>query len=153
MKGFTFIELMVVVAIGAILTAGGLAAYRGIGEKEGLKQSGLGLESNLKLVQRKALSGEKPEGCSGTLESFQVTAGGDDQTYLVQARCSDFSPDAISYQLDKGIKFQPLISQIDFEVLRQGVTGAQTIILTTTAGNFSYQVVVETGGVIRGRAL
>ena len=153
MKGFTFIELMVVVAIGAILTAGGLAAYRGIGEKEALKQAGLTLESNLKLVQRKALSGEKPEGCSGTLESFRISPSVDDQTYLVQARCSLSSPDAISYQLDEGIKFQSPITPIDFEVLRQGVSGSQSIILTNIAGSFTYQLVIEASGVIRGRAL
>lgn len=152
MRGFTFIELMVVIAISALLTAGGLAAYRGVGEKEALKQAGLSFESNLKLIQQKALAGEKPEGCSGTLESFRVW-GSDDQTYRAQAQCSLSSPDAISYQLDEKIKFQTPPSPLDFTVLRNGVNGAQTIVLTTISGSFSYQVIVESSGVIRGRQL
>lgn len=153
MRGFTFIELMVVVAIGAILTAGGLAAYRGVGEKEGLKQAGLTLESNLKLVQRRALAGEKPDGCDGTLLSFRVFAGGDNQSYLVAAQCSLASPTAVNFQLDEGANFQTPITPLDFAVLRNGVSGAQTIILTTDSGSFSYQVVVEESGVIRGMPL
>lgn len=153
MRGFTFIELMVVVAIGAILTAGGLAAYRGVGEKEGLKQAGLTFESNLKLVQRRALSGEKPDGCTGTLLSFRVFAGGDNHSYLVAAQCSLASPGVISYQLDEGANFQMPITTLDFAVLRNGVSGAQTIILTTDSASFSYQVVIEESGVIRGKPL
>lgn len=153
MRGFTFIELMVVVAIGAILTAGGLAAYRGVGEKEGLKQAGLTFESNLKLTQRKALAGEKPDDC-GSLSSFRVLPGGDLESYLVLPQCSLLpDPPATEYTLDKGVRFATQITPIDFEVLRQGVSGAQTIILTTDSGSFSYQVVVEESGVIRGKPL
>lgn len=154
MRGFTFIELMVVITISAILTAGGLAAYRGIGEKEGLKQAGLNFESNLKLTQHKALAGEKPVGCTGLLQAFRLSAGSDEQTYSVQAICSLSNSSPIVYTLGEGIKFQSLITTpIDFAVLRNGVNGAQTVILTTNSGSFSYQVMVETSGVIRGMPL
>ena len=153
--GFTLIEMMVVITISGILVAGGLAAYKGISEKENLKQAGLTLESNLKLAARRAQAGEKPENCSGNLTSFSVSAVGSDVTkYQVQAKCSTGDATAVEYVLGDGVEFQSVINPpIDFWPLRNGVTGGQTLTLTTISGSFSYQVVVEASGVIRGGLL
>ena len=152
--GFTLIEMMVVIAISGILVAGGLAAYKGISEKENLKQAGLTLESNLKLAARRAQAGEKPGDCSGSLTSFTVSAGTDNTKYQVQALCSQQNAAAVEYVLGDGIQFQQVFTTpIDLLPLRNGVTGGQTITLTTTSGAFSYQVIVENSGVIRGGLL
>jgi len=152
--GFTLIEMMVVIAISGILVAGGLAAYKGISEKENLKQAGLTLESNLKLAARRAQAGEKPADCSGSLTSFTVSAGTDNTKYQVQAKCSAGDATAVEYVLGDGVEFQSVITtSIDFWPLRNGVTGGQTLTLTTTSGSFSYQVIVENSGVMRGGLL
>lgn len=153
--GFTLIEMMVVITISGILVAGGLAAYKGISEKENLKQAGLTMESNLKLAARRAQAGDKPENCGGSLTSFSVSAvGGDNTKYQIQALCSSASAAAVEYVLGDGVEFQQVLpTPIEFLPLRNGVIGGQTITLTTTSGAFSYQVIVESSGVIRGNLL
>jgi prepilin-type N-terminal cleavage/methylation domain-containing protein len=149
--GFTLIELLVAVAIGAILVAGGLAAYRGIGEKQTLKQAGLELETNLRSVQKKALSGEKPTGCSGVLQGFRVKYKSS-TSYAVQADCSLTNSPEQEFNLPEGVEFSAAFSEdIFFPVLKSGLIGAQT--LTLQSDSFSYQVIVGSSGVIQGEML
>jgi len=146
-QGFTLIELIVAVAIGAVLIAGGMAAYKGVGEKQNLKQAGLEFKTNLTSTQKKALSGEKPSGCTGSLESFEVDYVSESE-YSVQANCSVFSPEAEGVSLPEEVSFSAPFSTITFPVLSAGLSGGQTIVISSDS--FSYQVVVEPSGVIEG---
>jgi prepilin-type N-terminal cleavage/methylation domain-containing protein len=147
--GFTLIELLVAVGISALLVLGGLAAYRGIGEKQMLKQAGLELQTNLRAFQKKALSGEKPSGCTGVLDGFEVKYVSL-ISYQFQAICSLNSPAPTVVQLPNSgkVSFAAEFSPLRFEVLSLGVSGAQSIRLVS--GSRTYQVTIEKSGVIEG---
>ena len=147
--GFTLIEILVAVMIGAVLFSGGLAAYRGIGEKQEVKQAGVSFQTNLRLFQKKALAGEKPVGCTGSLIGFRVSWD-DVDSYIMQADCQTTDPISNPIDLGENITF---IGSFDvfFPVLRAQVTGAGVITLTN--GTFSYAVTVSPNGVIEGSLL
>jgi hypothetical protein len=100
------------------------------------------------------LAGEKPNGCTGSLEGFLVKNGSSLLSYVVEAECTITNSPQTEYVLGENVQLLNALSEdILFMVLRNGVVGAQTITLTTTSGSFSYQVVVEQSGVIRGNWL
>ncbi len=152
-QGFTFVELMVTITIGMILVAGGLAAYRGAGEREELKQAGFSFQTNLKSFQQKALSGEKPAGCLGTLEDFRVQADAGLTSYSVMAECSTVDGPETDFELITGVEFSAEFSDIVFYTLESTLDGAQTIDLITDSGEYTYQLTIESTGVIRGEML
>jgi len=59
MKGYTLIEVLVVVFIILLLTGGSLAAFGNFSKSSTLKQAGLNLKNSLREVQSKAFTGEK----------------------------------------------------------------------------------------------
>ena len=151
--GFTLIELMVTIAIGLILVGGGLAAFRGAGTKEDLKQAGYSLQTNLRLFQQKASSGEKPVGCLGDLEGFRVEADPGLTMYQVKAECGIADGPETEFELTGGAVFEAEFSDIVFYVLKPEPGGAQTITLNSEDGEYSYEVIIESSGVIRGGIL
>lgn len=149
--GFTFIELMITVGISGILFAGGLAAYRGIGEKQNLKQAGISFQSNLRLIQGKATAGEKPSDCGGaSFLGYQVSYQSE-TSYAVQPLCQDTDTTALItiVELADKVKFSNNFS-ITFYGLESEITGPGLINLTKDNINYYYQVAVEQSGVITG---
>jgi len=152
-KGFTLIELLVAIAIGGILFSGGLAAYRGIGEKQTVKQAGISFQSKLRLFQQKALAGEKPSECDipgEILEGYRVDWESS-TSYIMTAVCSITSPTENTINLVENVAFGGNFGTIFFPVLRSELTGAQVITLTN--GTFSYEVEIQSTGVIKGEML
>lgn len=157
-RGFTLIELMVAVAIGLILVGGGLAAFRGAGAKEEIKQAGYTFQINLRLFQQKALSGEKPVGCLGDLDGYRVMVEADPDPdslnkYKVKAECSLADGPETEFELEGGAVFEAEFTDIFFKILKAEPVGAQVIILNSSEGDYSYEVTVESSGVIRGGLL
>lgn len=152
--GFTIIELMITVVIGALLITGAMAAYRGLGARQSVKQAGISFQTDLKSYQQKAFTGTKPFECGAgdTIEGYRVSYV-DSDTFSVIAVCGSGSPGSTEFNLPEGVKFQAVFnpSDIFFPVLTAEVTGAQTILLTK--GTYAYQVVIEPSGVIRGEFL
>lgn len=151
-SGFTLIELLIAVTIGGVLIGAALAAYRGMGAKQQVKQAGISFRSDLKSYQQKALAGQKPEECTGSLDGYQVS-GIDSNSFSVTAVCPAGAPVATEFDLPGEVVFEAAFNpaEIFFPVLAGAVDGAQTIVLTQ--GDYSYQVVVEASGVIRGEML
>ena len=153
-KGFTLIELMIAVVISGLLLTGALAAYRGLNTKQVVKQAGISFQTDLKSYQQKALAGTKPEECGAgdSIEGYQVSYV-DEDSFSVVAVCSLGQPAATEGNLPQGVEFQAVFnpSDIFFPVLVSEVSGAQTIILTNDT--YSYQVIIEPSGVIRGQML
>lgn len=151
-RGFTLIELLIAVVISGILIGAAMAAYRGQGAKQKVKQAGVSFQTNLKSYQQKALAGQKPEECTGSLDGYQVS-GIDSNSFSVTAVCQTGAPVATEFDLPGEVVFQAAFNpaEIFFPVLSGAVDGAQTIVLTQ--GDYSYQVVVEASGVIRGEML
>jgi len=152
--GFTIIELMITVVIGALLITGAMVAYRGLGARQSVKQVGISFQTDLKSYQQKALTGTKPSACeaSDTIEGYRIS-NVDNDTFSVVAVCGSGSPESIEFNLPEGVEFQAAFNPNDifFPVLTAEVTGAQTIVLTKD--NYRYQVIIEPSGVIRGQML
>lgn len=153
-RGFTLIELLITVVIGGVLIAGAIAAYRGLGTKQKVKQAGISFQTDLKSYQQKALSGQKPIECGGgdTLSGYGISYV-NAETYSVQAVCRTNNPAATQVSLPTDVVFAAAFNpaQIFFPVLKSQAVGAQTITLTLSGQ--SYQVVIENSGVIRGQML
>jgi len=149
-NGFTLIELLVAVSIGMILTVGGLAAYRGFGEKQSLIKAGLKLETDLRLAQKKAFSGEKPAVCSGILKGFLLKRE-DPSSYKIYIDClGGVAAIGEAISLPEGVIFSTGAFEVFFPVLKSMVTGAT---INLQSDSFSYQVTIEDSGVIRGELL
>ena len=151
-RGFTLIELLISVAISGILISAALASYRGMSAKQQAKQAGIGLVSDLKNYQQKALAGQKPSVCTVALQGYQVTYV-DSNSYSVKALCPPGGPAATEVSLPNEVVFSAAFNpvQIVFPVLGGQVTGAQTIIVEKDP--YQYQVTIEASGVIRGEML
>ncbi|MCX6816491.1 MAG: type II secretion system protein [Candidatus Beckwithbacteria bacterium] len=146
--GFTLVELLVVVAISAVLFGGGLAAYRGIGDKQAVKQNGATFLSNLRSVQQKALASEKPTDCgTNPFKGYRVNTS-HSSYYTVTAWC--VGGVAKKIDLTDGVEFVDPFN-IYFQVLKAEVLGAQTV--TLSKGTTSYEVTIEQRGVISGELL
>ncbi|KKR76039.1 MAG: hypothetical protein UU21_C0020G0016 [Candidatus Levybacteria bacterium GW2011_GWA2_40_8] len=151
--GFTLIEILVTVVISGILFGGGIAAYRGIGDKQAVKQNGATFLSNLRAFQQKALASEKPADCGANkLESFKVSYV-NVSSYSVKASCVGT---ATTITLTDEVEFTAGFNDIDFQVLKAevlngGIEEEQTI--TLQKGSTSYQVTIEQRGVISGKLL
>lgn len=150
--GFTLVELMIAVVISGLLFGGALAAYRGLSARQVVKQAGISFASDLKNYQQKALAGQKPEECLGSLDGYEVS-GIDSNSFSVTAVCTAGAPVATDFDLPGEVIFQAAFNpgEIFFPSLGSQVTGAQTIVLTKDS--YSYQVVIEPLGVIRGQML
>lgn len=84
--GYTLLEVLIVVAIIAMLFFGGYASYREFSRRQTLQNFYKEMVVNLALARQKALSGEKPSGCSGSLVGYEVSFGA--SSYSVAAVCS-----------------------------------------------------------------
>lgn len=150
MKAFTLIELMIVIAISVVVIGAGIAAYRGFADKYQIKQAGAEFQANLKLLQKKAISGEKPLECVGAFEGIRVR-NIDANNYAFQAQCSTVDGDEQTVALPATVGFDASDFDLLFATLNAAVAGApQTILLTTTGSTYNYEVKVEASGVIKG---
>lgn len=70
-KGYTLIELILIVGALMLISAFGIARYNEFNERQNVQQSADTFISNLRLVQAKALAGDKPVGCT-TLVGWTV---------------------------------------------------------------------------------
>ena len=152
--GYTLIELLVVVGITALLFGAGMAAYRGIGEKQALKEAGASFQSNLRLFQQKALVSEKPTICSSKKFKGFTVHYESASSYSVYAECEPAAVTTVtSITLKDGVEFDGGFNNVFFQVLKAevlngGVEGSQTI--TLKKGTLKYQVSIDQRGGISG---
>lgn len=92
-KGFTLVELVVVTAIIIGISGFGTANYLSFNEKQTIEQAAKTVKNNLRLIQQKAIAGEKDTGVCGP----QVLAGwclspdgsGQANAYKLYGTCGD----------------------------------------------------------------
>ena len=141
-KGFTIIELLVMMGIILLLGGGVVAAFNNFNENQRVKQAALAVKSNLRFAQNKALSGEKPSGC-GTLVGYTVTFAA--TSYVIQAQCdSGLVGASISTSFPSGVSFVPVPSSLTFAVLTGRIAGSTSI--TLSGLNKTYSLTVSGSG-------
>lgn len=143
--GYTFIELLVSVAIVIVVTGGVIVNYNTYNDSQKARQSALTVKNNLRLAQSRATNGDKPASGCTSLVGYEVRFAA--SAYTVQARCD---PEGLVegsdqvYPLESGITFSPIPSTVVFKVLSRGIDTDTTIIVA--GQNRSYQFGVTRSG-------
>jgi len=85
-KGFTLIEILVIVTVTGILLGGGLAVYSRFNEKQQVRNAAQETTEFLRTIQKRATAGDKPAGCS-QLDGYRVIVTSGTNTAQAQAIC------------------------------------------------------------------
>lgn len=144
LSGFTIIELLITISIIGLVLTIGLVYYQDFNRRQVVVQAAKDLKSNLRLAQSKALSGEKPGGCSGTLSGYRVDFTANN--YTLAAICGDIPFGARTYSFTAGVSKVSGPNSLLFRVLAGGVDPPGEIVLS--GKNYSSKVVVKAGGEI-----
>lgn len=170
-KGFTMVEMVMVVVIMAILFTMGAANYRDYQQRQYLESAVLQVEADLRLAQQMALSGVKPEepagndcqsnNLSGYLfwRSRGYESGPPEVTaqYTIYALCSDWDNRVLvkgPVDLPRGIELRPFGggNRFYFEVLARGIDRGSDVNISLRYVNSglpdSTVVVRHRGGII-----
>ena len=158
-RGFTLIELIIVVTVILVISVVTLLNYNSYTDRQRVKQAGLTLRSDLRLAQTKATSAQKPFICdeTTTLKRYTVTfsdCGGIGACYEIQPVCTrsgvvvDTDDDRIRVFLPSGVRFETSYAPISFFPVT-GVTDLTNdrLIVLTGAG-VTYTVMISTSGSI-----
>jgi prepilin-type N-terminal cleavage/methylation domain-containing protein len=101
-KGFTLIEVLVVVGLLLLTTGGVVSNYNNYNDRQKVKQATLTLKDNLRLAQTSAMSGNKPTGCSGQLTGYQV-AFTSSTLYTITALCAGGNGPTVSISMPSDV--------------------------------------------------
>lgn len=156
--GFTLIELMVVISIVLIVGTYGLLAYRDFGRRQVVTQAAEQVRTVLVRTRQRALSGERPTGCSGPLSAYQFTYTNNQATYSVGPICQT-SPSPETASLDPEHPSSPSVvfiqsgsspcpTSFKFNVLGNGTSLSSdcTITVSGYSGSITASLTVKTSG-------
>lgn len=154
-KGFTLVELLVVISIICILSVVGIASYMNFSRSQTVTQAAKKIVQDIRLAQSLANNNQKPElnicpsGCQ-TLDGYTFSLDHSSRNYTISANCLPVvaCSSIKSETLASGFDFSGL-TIVKFKVLRRGMefTGGKT--LTVTAFTKSKNIILDEGGSIR----
>lgn len=161
-RGFTLIEILIVMTIIGILFGVGYASYRDFSRRQTLIGIAKQIQGDLRLAQQMSLSGEKTEACNGKELSgigFGITKGTAPPYYRIRIICGYDAagnyPIFKTYSLPLGFTYNESTfspNPILFKVLGQGtnIPSGQTATLTIQDpfGNAA-TVTIDSGGSIK----
>lgn len=151
-KGYTLIELLVTLSIFAIVFTVGYASFRQFSLRQQIVSASKSVLSDLRLIQQKAATGEKPEGSTCTTLNGYAFVYVSTTSYELRADCSNNANVLVkAVTLPTGITFSVSTNRTLFKVLGQGtnLASSNTVTLTQTVGGNSATVVIGTGGDIQ----
>jgi len=144
--GFSFIELMIVILVSALLFGIGYASYRNFAQKQALIKVARAFEADVRIAQNKAMSAQVPEEC-GTLSGYGLKFGG--STYQISSYCSGSGGESITRTFSGYVFSNDLgVDSIVFKVLGQGtnLTGDITVTITNSTTDKTVQVLILKSG-------
>jgi prepilin-type N-terminal cleavage/methylation domain-containing protein len=152
--GYTLLEVLVVVAIVAVLFGVGIAAYSRFDRVRKVEQAALTFGMDLRKTQKKADAGEKPIGsCTSgeVLDGYYIFAnvGNNyaDESYV----CSGATSFHQQLDLINGANFATSILEVTFQTIGRGVkvaSGHDQTIISDANSSAQYKVSVDPGGAI-----
>lgn len=156
-KGFTIIELVVVVLIMFLVFSAGMANLRGYQRRRVLDGAVVQVKSHLRHAQQLALSNAKPEECiTGNLPMISVRFNIDStSTYSILAWCSDgtttLSPSISTHNIVDsypGVSISASSNPVIFNSQGKGVVDQVDITLTQTSSGDFQTLRITRGGEI-----
>lgn len=159
-RGFTLVELMVVVVISALLVSGGLAAYNRYNERQLVVGAGKKLYNDIRFIQGKAAAGEKPADCQeggayegSTLDRYELLVVSNDE-YSLKVFCvegsNEYEVSLGTETLGKGVTLETSGIGTLFRVLAQGGVAEQFCV---SGYNYIYRVRVSEVGEVNDDGL
>ena len=152
-SGYTLIEILVVLALGAIVFVGGYTAYQDFARRQVLDNAHEELKSNFALARQLALAGEKPAGFCESSSSFSLLGHQinlESGQYKIQAKCSnDVTSDVRTFLLPSGISITSgwtTSNPILFKALGEGADQNVTITIMQNSTSDTKQIQVSTQG-------
>ncbi len=152
MKGYTLIEILIVLAITAFLFSIGYTNYRSYAQRQALTAAARALQTDLRFAQEQAIAGSKPTGCT-LLNGYQFTVTSL-SAYQLDASCTNGVFQTKQITLPTGISMSsPNPNPIFFKSLAQGTNissgGVATIILTQTGTANTITLTIGSNGNIQ----
>ena len=129
-SGYSLIELILVVGAMMLIAAFGVARYNEFNERQAVQQAADTFISNLRLIQAKALAGDKPEGCD-TLVGWTVEFAL--KSYSMYAICNNGSGEEIiestrvTVDLPGNVNLNYANPSITYYALGKGTSADQTV--------------------------
>ena len=133
-KGFTLIEISIVVSIMAALTTMGVASFVSYSRSQSLQTAALDFSTTLNLAKSRSFSQVKPQQCvSQALEGYRVQILAGNDGYELQAICA-----GNVYKVKEGTFPQNITVSPDgttstsffFPIISGGVVGSGSVVLT-----------------------
>ncbi len=147
---FTLIEVLIAISIVALILGFGFAGFREYSQRQVLFAVARDVKSDLRSLQQKALSAEKPAACAGKFLDgyrFDIVSAA---RYNISALCSGVGVNIEDKSLDSGFTISATIDPILFKVLGQGTnipSGSSSVItLSQTAISKSITISVSAEG-------
>lgn len=138
-KGFSLIELLVVLVIILSITGFGISNYASFIDTQRLKQGGKTFINDLRFIQNRAMSSVKPREC-GEFPLIAYRVSFSQNTYSYATVCSNgvFSEANGVFSLPDRVIFSPIPSSFDIAAL----TGkpSRSLVITLTNGSKTYSV-------------
>lgn len=148
-KGYTLIEILVVLSIVGLIFAASFASFREFSRRQAMLSAARNLKSDIKLVQEQAIAGKKPQGCDElTHYALAFTAS----SYEITAECvnGSYAVKEVAMPVDVTISSLPVPNPITFKTIAQGTNvnpaAPAAIILTHTKISMSLSITVTSGG-------
>ncbi|MEO8581864.1 MAG: type II secretion system protein [Patescibacteria group bacterium] len=143
-RGFTLIEMLIVIAIFALLTGGAVVSYRAFYQRQQVLQSAKNLQEAMRFAQKKARVGEKPAGCQ-TLNGYIVTGTTSSAIITLTADCTNQDYVVTTATLAGSALLTTNLNKT-FRVITGGVVNPGTVSLVY--GTYTYTFNVNVGGEI-----
>lgn len=163
-RGFTLLELIIVVALVSSLSIAGIVAYRDYSQRQSLETAADDLAAVIQLAKSRAISQVKPSDCgTQSLDGYRINIPFfSAPEYTISAICEGNAYDIKTFKLARGIKFDAdattilpgIVSEtgIFFPIITLGVQGGGDIVLKGQS-NKKVKVSVDSVGTIRVQLL
>lgn len=151
--GYTLLEVLIGIMIIGIVFSLGVAQFRDFTSRQSVRVAGRQLLSDIREAQSQALSGKKPELCTGIFEGvrFEVTGSSGPPEYQIQAICETSSPSAVTQELSETVYIvTPLPSPILFRTVADGTNlpagSSQSVTVCSDGVPFGVRITIQASG-------
>ena len=161
-RGFTLIEILVVILLIGVIVGGGVASYRRLQETKLIEGAAREAEQGIRKAQKNAEAGVKPQSwCDGsgeTLVSYSIEFRGPTypkNEYRISANCSDGGSSLIeTRELPQGAKYQ-WNRTISFSVLtgKKTTSGDERQRVRNATNSIRYEIWITEGGSVSTKKL